>query len=668
LADSGARAPYIQAVAAGPADGASPEQIVEGFLQATLAGSSDDFAVARSYLTHEAASAWDPSSGVALYRSGEAPILTAVEGDSGSITVGFTQVGAVDLAGNYTVVEATQRNDDFLLAQDDDDQWRIRSLPDGIVIPMDVFTADFSQVTVYFATTDHQYLVPDIRWFPRRSAATALVKQFLAGPPPYLAGAVDPVVPTGTRLATDAVQVTDRVATVNLSETMAGADEEVRAVTLACLEASLTSLADVASVELQVASVPVQVNALVDPPELAPVAGAVVYFLTDSGLSAYSGAEALPVRGFEGAAVWETLAVSTGAERAAGRVNGQLAVIGGPYADMEPASLVLPEPEPEPEAGEGEGEAGEGEAGAGEGEGGEGGAGEGEPGEGEPAEGETDPAPVDEGEAADEGEAGEAGETEVEPGEEGEGEGGLGEGESGEGESGEGEGEGEAGEDGEAEGDADEEAAEPVPNPVTTANTGRWAMPGDLPVTAGPVFDQVGELWVGGGSNVVVFSTYGRPTALEASWLAGHTVVSVVPARDGARVAIAYTTPDEATVQLVVAGLDKSAGGRVWTLNTPKAVAVLADVPLSVAWAGEAALAVLAPSEAGGTPVPSLVAIGGETSVLNLPGDTPTSLAGGHSLYELYLTGANGGLYQFTRQGRIWSGVTQGAKAAIQSP
>ncbi len=53
--------------AAGPREGSTPEEIVQGFLTASAAGLSDDFEVARQYLSPRASELWRPLEVVRIY-------------------------------------------------------------------------------------------------------------------------------------------------------------------------------------------------------------------------------------------------------------------------------------------------------------------------------------------------------------------------------------------------------------------------------------------------------------------------------------------------------------------------------------------------------------------------------------------------------------------------
>jgi hypothetical protein len=326
LKGAGLEVPFVQGAAAPPALDASGDQIVQGFLLAMLAGNTDDFEVARSYLTDEAAAAWNPLASVTIYQSGEAPSVTESAAGPERMVATYNQVGLVDEAGRYTPQEPSPGSATLELAQDDESQWRIAGLPDGIVIPRDVFQGDYVATKVYFPSADGQFLVPDQRLFARARAATDAVRQFLAGPPPYLARAVGAVVPPGTRLMTDTVMISGGVATVNLSNAISRASETARATVLASLKASLTALPTVDSIELQVESLPLAVNASTAL-EINPWAVDGPAYLGDGGVWRWREGGAQLIDGTAPAANWASLTVDRSLGRMAGLEDGTVAVI-----------------------------------------------------------------------------------------------------------------------------------------------------------------------------------------------------------------------------------------------------------------------------------------------------------------------------------------------------
>ncbi|MDR2374204.1 MAG: LpqB family beta-propeller domain-containing protein [Bifidobacteriaceae bacterium] len=336
----GREEPYVQAVAAPPAPDANLDQIVQGFLQAMLAGNSDDFKVARSYLTEEAAAVWNPLAQVTIYQSGEAPGVAEAGTQLGRVALTVTQVAVVDGSGRYAALEPTPWTQTLALSQDPESQWRISELADGIVIPEDVFRGDYVATKVYFPSADGQFLVPDQRLFARANAATAAVKEFLAGAPPYLTGAVGAVVPSGTRLLSDTVKVTDSVAVVNLSAAISRASETARATVLACLRASLTALPNVNDVVLQSESVPLEVRQAPSL-EVDPKAGADLFYLGDAGVWRITDDLPAVIADTEAAVAWESLTVDHSGARMAGLEAGQIKLLDPAKSELR--ELALPD-------------------------------------------------------------------------------------------------------------------------------------------------------------------------------------------------------------------------------------------------------------------------------------------------------------------------------------
>jgi hypothetical protein len=322
-------APVLQAIAAPPVKGVGPEEIAQGFLQAALAGSSDGYQVARQYLTPAAAETWEPSSRVALYRASDGLSLQPVNGQEGRLALQYSLVAEVGGQGQYRDLGAGKATTVNLDLEQVAGEWRLATPPDGVVVPQTVFTSDWVQASVYWPTLEGRMLVPDVRYFPRRTAPTAAVAAFMAGPPDYLAGAVVSPVPPGTALATDAVRLAGGRATVNLDTQIRGASETERAVLQACLTASLTGLPGVTTVELQAESVPLEVPARPEELQTNPAVPEGVYYLGEGGLWRFATPEPNLVAGFAGAVAWTTLTLDHEAKRAAGMADGELAYIAG---------------------------------------------------------------------------------------------------------------------------------------------------------------------------------------------------------------------------------------------------------------------------------------------------------------------------------------------------
>jgi hypothetical protein len=201
-----------------PVPGAEPQQVVEGFLQATDA--VDRYEVARRYLTRSAGQRWDPGDRVVY---GPPAVVRLVGTDTATVTVPV--LARIDRSGRYTPSSTTEQEVQTLrLERDDSGEWRIGELPDDVLVSLPAAERVLRPYPVYFGTAapttdaDVANLVPDVRWFPARSdSATLVVQALLDGPSDPLFQAVTTGVPDGLGLAASGVGVVDGVATVDLT-------------------------------------------------------------------------------------------------------------------------------------------------------------------------------------------------------------------------------------------------------------------------------------------------------------------------------------------------------------------------------------------------------------------------------------------------------------------
>ncbi len=234
---------------AGPASGDSQEEILRGFIDAGT-GFSNDYAVAREYLTSDLKSTWDPSASVLVY-DGQPTISIGQDGKADvSVSVG----ASIDQDGHLT---ETSTNADvkqtFTLVQVSG-EWRIASAPDGVAIIRPRFSLIYTQQTLYFYDPDFAFRVPDVRWIANTPwAATRLVQLLLKGPSSWLAkGTVATAVPDGTQLAVDTISTSSSVTTVELSSQALTADARGRQLMLLQLQATLSGLSTVSKVQISV--------------------------------------------------------------------------------------------------------------------------------------------------------------------------------------------------------------------------------------------------------------------------------------------------------------------------------------------------------------------------------------------------------------------------------
>jgi hypothetical protein len=250
-AGEGLGSPGFIAVPDRPIPGATPEQIVEGFIRAGT-GPADSWAIARLFLAPEIAESWQPDAGVRIDVPGERVYASPAEGE---VTLSLSSVATVDDTGAYENSEDVSETLPFRLAIQPDGEWRITEAPDGIVLDRDQFPNVFHDYALMYFDPTWQYLVPDVRWFPATSSATYISKALIDGAPsPWLAEAVSTAFPEAVELASPSVPVSaDGVAQVELDRNALSVDGGGLSRMQAQLEASLAT-AGVSDVTMSVSS------------------------------------------------------------------------------------------------------------------------------------------------------------------------------------------------------------------------------------------------------------------------------------------------------------------------------------------------------------------------------------------------------------------------------
>jgi hypothetical protein len=234
----------------GPALGADPNAIVSGFLGAAVAATTSpkEFQTAREFLTNDVAVTWDPEASVRVVREPPLPepLESSVEiadADTVEVAVRATAIATLDSAGAYTEVGEPRDLDYRFTLTKSGGEWRISALDNGVLVPANLFANQYRATRLYFpAEDDIESLVPDLRWFPRQSWRRMAVEELLAGPPEWLQGAAQSLVPEGTQLASSSISDTDdrEPVVVRLSEQIGAAPADQRAVIAEQISATLS--------------------------------------------------------------------------------------------------------------------------------------------------------------------------------------------------------------------------------------------------------------------------------------------------------------------------------------------------------------------------------------------------------------------------------------------
>lgn len=193
----------IEVLPPGPQAGATPVEIVQGFLGAegSLQG---DHRVARSYLTDQAvwltdrAEVYDPAS----VQVAESVTAAGTGPNEAEVQVSFERVGTKHADGRYEAQPRTMVTEAYRVVRPAGGQWRISRPPPGLrLTPADRDRSFPARKLYYLSRSGPPRVVPDRVLLPDDGPpAKAEVERLLTGPSDALAASVDTAFPLGTRL------------------------------------------------------------------------------------------------------------------------------------------------------------------------------------------------------------------------------------------------------------------------------------------------------------------------------------------------------------------------------------------------------------------------------------------------------------------------------------
>ncbi|WP_243076945.1 GerMN domain-containing protein [Microbacterium sp. SS28] len=239
-----------------PQPGATPEEIVDGFIRAgTGPGSDGRWEVAREYLAPD--TPWDPNAGVTVDRPGDRIFSEPAEGE---VVLTLAPVANIDDIGAYSPAEELSADLPFQLALQSDGEWRITEAPDGLVLDTSQFSTVFRRASLMYFDSTWTFLVPDIRWFPAINAATYIADALVDKPPaPWLAASVRTAFPEAVTLR-PSVPVEEGVAEVVLDAAALEVSPDILSRMQAQLTASLRTAGNVSTVEMWAGTTPLDVE------------------------------------------------------------------------------------------------------------------------------------------------------------------------------------------------------------------------------------------------------------------------------------------------------------------------------------------------------------------------------------------------------------------------
>ncbi|WP_431784004.1 LpqB family beta-propeller domain-containing protein [Streptomyces chumphonensis] len=223
-----------------PQSGERPAQIVRGFLEATTSDEAE-YETARQYLTEETAGEWDPFAGTTVVSGGPdvppAGVLPDAEESGFTVEVTGTRLAEVDGKHAYTPASGPYLGAFHLV--EEEGEWRIDQLPDGLVLG----EADFERIyrsvnTYYYAGLGPQaadvprgknLLVADPVYVRRRiDPVTETVRALLGGPTDWMRPIVTSAYPTGVRLAPEQTLALDDAGALQVKLTSGVQDRPLR--------------------------------------------------------------------------------------------------------------------------------------------------------------------------------------------------------------------------------------------------------------------------------------------------------------------------------------------------------------------------------------------------------------------------------------------------------
>jgi hypothetical protein len=247
----------VEYLPAGPAEGATQQEILDGFIAASAAP-QNNFRVARSFLTDDLAQSWNPARET-IVRGIYSRVTTT---SANAMTFATTVNATVDESGVYAPVRSVEPISIDVRFTRVNNEWRLSEFPDLSVVTEVAFESAYDEFTAYFFNESRTALIPDVRVFARQGdPVTAVARAVIGGPSKFLPNAIS-AFPEDTTLTVAPVDIAGGRARVDLSDeaTHASVDDQRAMVTE--LAQSLAEFSDIMSTVVTVGDVPLAVSPL----------------------------------------------------------------------------------------------------------------------------------------------------------------------------------------------------------------------------------------------------------------------------------------------------------------------------------------------------------------------------------------------------------------------
>jgi hypothetical protein len=190
-----------------PREGAQPDEIVTGFLEATT-GNEPEFATAKKYLTKSARKKWKPDQLTTVLVDGPnpQPLRNVDRRDTGTFLYNLQGEQIAQVDGHRAYRPATGAYDRTVGLVREGGEWRIDALPQGVVLGQSDFLRLYRSVNKYYyadgsSAATQNWLVADPVYVREQiDPVTETVRALLEGPTNWLEPGVSSRFPRGTTL------------------------------------------------------------------------------------------------------------------------------------------------------------------------------------------------------------------------------------------------------------------------------------------------------------------------------------------------------------------------------------------------------------------------------------------------------------------------------------
>lgn len=336
-----------------PRPGATPVQVVEGFLDAMLA-TPVQTNVAREFLASQVRDSWNPQQTV-VYADASTPTdtstTTGTSTGTDTVSLRVRDAHLLDARGTWQGGVGDQTYSFGMVLERG--QYRISAPPDTLIVPETWYEQRFRQASLYFFDPTGRILVPEPVFVPEGDQlASTLVRGLLAGPPTATAGFELSSFPEGLTAGLSVPVSADGIADIALSGSDDVVDTDQAQLLLAQLATTLRQDPSIAGVRVTIDGRPLDLpgdvtTVGIDRGEAyAPyvaTASSLLYGLRDGLLVGGTARDQDAVRGPFGTATLGARAIvpDLTADQAAAVTADGTALVLGPVRDSGPAVQVL---------------------------------------------------------------------------------------------------------------------------------------------------------------------------------------------------------------------------------------------------------------------------------------------------------------------------------------